>query len=187
MKTTSHKQTIIIVLTLSICGTLWAEMTFREIPMGNSNANSAAAMARNADITRSDSQGIGSHLSENVETSRPSSRRQMENLNRGIVAVRQPDGVFVSWRLFGTEPDGTAFNLYRISDTDSPVKVNAKPIAGATNYVDGDTNSGQAVQYFVRPVLKGKEMPPSKPVRVWEDDYLEIPIKPISGYRPGDA
>ncbi len=43
---------------------------------------------------------------------------QLENLDRGVVAIHQPDGrVAVSWRLLGTDPDGVAFNLYRQSDT----------------------------------------------------------------------
>lgn len=38
----------------------------------------------------------------------------MENLNRGVVAIHQPNGaVFISWRLLGTDPEGVAFNLYR--------------------------------------------------------------------------
>ena len=32
-------------------------------------------------------------------------QRQMENLTRGIVAVKQADGgVYIGWRLFGTDP-----------------------------------------------------------------------------------
>jgi rhamnogalacturonan endolyase len=41
-------------------------------------------------------------------------QRQMENLTRGIVAVKQGrGGVYVGWRLFGTDPESIAFNLYR--------------------------------------------------------------------------
>ena len=40
--------------------------------------------------------------------------RQMEALDRGIVAIRKsPEEVFISWRLFGTDPYKTGFNLYR--------------------------------------------------------------------------
>ncbi|MBM3852659.1 MAG: hypothetical protein FJ399_05845, partial [Verrucomicrobia bacterium] len=43
--------------------------------------------------------------------------RQMELLDRGVVAIHQPDGrVAVSWRLLATDPEGVAFNLYRKSD-----------------------------------------------------------------------
>ena len=41
-------------------------------------------------------------------------KRQMEDLDRGIVAVRKsPEEVFISWRLLGTDPAKTGFNLYR--------------------------------------------------------------------------
>ena len=43
-------------------------------------------------------------------------QRQMEFLDRGVVAVRNAEGkVFVSWRLLATEPTDLAFNLYRNS------------------------------------------------------------------------
>ena len=115
-------------------------------------------------------------------------QRQMENLTRGIVAVKQSDGaVYVGWRLFGTDPEGLAFNAYRITGDAAPVKVNEAPIIGATNYIDRGADTSQRLSYIVRPVLKGAELPPSKPVLAWDDNYLEIPIQPISEYRPGDA
>src|SRR5690606_11923265 len=40
-------------------------------------------------------------------------RRQMELLGRGLVAVAVEDGVFLSWRLLGTEPMDLGFNVYR--------------------------------------------------------------------------
>jgi rhamnogalacturonan endolyase len=115
-------------------------------------------------------------------------QRQMENLTRGVVAVRQPDGgVSVSWRLFGTDPELIAFNLYRVATPAAPVKVNEQPITESTHWIDRNADTNEASAYFVRPVLDGKELAPSKSALVWEKGYLEIPIKPIEGYRPGDA
>jgi len=115
-------------------------------------------------------------------------QRQMENLTRGVVAVRQAEGgVYVGWRLFGTDPEAVAFNVYRMVDGGTPVKLNDKPIADSTNFVDGAAPVAGDVQYFVRPVLVGKESAASKPAKVWEKGYLEIPIKPLPEYRPGDA
>src|SRR5512133_3693763 len=74
----------------------------------------------------------GASRTPSVETG-----RQMERLNRGLVAV--PEGrnrVFVSWRLLGTDPDGVAFNLYRIVGNAAPVRVNAAPISGPTSTTD---------------------------------------------------
>jgi len=51
-----------------------------------------------------------------------SAQRQMENLTCGIVAVEQPGNiVYVGWRLFGTDPEKVAFNLYRIIGGGAPV------------------------------------------------------------------
>jgi rhamnogalacturonan endolyase len=113
--------------------------------------------------------------------------RQMENLTRGVVAVKQPGGVYVGWRLFGTDPEGIAFNLYRVAGDAGPARVNEAPIAGATNYVDTKADPNLPLRYFVRPIVEGKELPPSKPVPAWDNNYLEIPIQPIGDYRPGDA
>jgi rhamnogalacturonan endolyase len=111
----------------------------------------------------------------------------MENLTRGIVAVRQSDGgVFVSWRMFGTDPEDIAFNLYRVIDGKSTARVNNEPITDSTNFIDRNAGSNAALAYFVRPVLKKKELKASKPARVWEKGYLEIPVKTIADYRPGD-
>ena len=40
-------------------------------------------------------------------------RRTMEHLTRGLVAAQGPDGVFLSWRFLGDEPDGISWNVYR--------------------------------------------------------------------------
>jgi len=114
-------------------------------------------------------------------------QRQMENLSRGIVAVKQAGGVYVSWRLFGTDPETITFNLYRITASAEPVKVNEKSIAKSTNYMDTGADPNQELQYFVRPVLDGSELEPSRPARAWDNNYLEIPIQPIAEYRAGDA
>jgi rhamnogalacturonan endolyase len=115
-------------------------------------------------------------------------QRQMENLTRGIVAVKLEDGgVFVGWRLFGTDPDAIAFHLYRATDGGEPVRVNNTPHIDSTNLIDPDADTSRPLEYFIRPVLDGRELPPSKPVRAWDRNYLEIPIQPIPDYRPGDA
>ncbi len=115
-------------------------------------------------------------------------QRQMENLGRGVVAVKQPEGtVYVGWRLFGTDPEPIAFNLYRITDGGAPVRVNETPIAGSTNHVDRAADTNRALEYSVRPVLNGRELEAPSPARVWDNNYLEIPIQAIPAYRPGDA
>jgi rhamnogalacturonan endolyase len=88
--------------------------------------------------------------------------RQMERLNRGLVAV--PEGrnrVFVSWRLLGTDPDGVAFNLYRIVGNAAPVRVNRTPLTDATSVTDSIYVSAP-VAYVVRAIVNGSELAPSE-------------------------
>lgn len=97
------------------------------------------------------------------------SQRVMENLNRGLVAVRTSTSqVFLSWRVFGSDPSNVAFNLYR-----GDVKINATPISGATNYVD---NNSAASVYKVKTVLNNVETGEEHSATIWANNYLEIPL-----------
>lgn len=113
--------------------------------------------------------------------------RQMEKLDRGVVATKIDGGNLVSWRRLGTEPADTTFTLYR----------NKEKIAeGAiTNFVDAQ---GTTADYYT--VVANGEM--SKPAPVWENGYLDIPLHDtpqsdvvqmdrngvyIGAYTPGDA
>lgn len=112
-------------------------------------------------------------------------QRQMETLDRGVVAMRQEGGkVYAGWRLLGTDPESIAFNLYRTADGKSE-RVNREPLTGATNFLD-DT-AGTATEYFVRAVLAGKESAASESSKVLEKPFIEIPVKPLDGYRIGDC
>lgn len=84
--------------------------------------------------------------------------RQMERLDRGIVAVNQGNGkVYVGWRLLGTDPENIAFNLYRKTAGGSEVKLNSTPVTSSTNYVDTGVDATKDNVYFVKAVLEGKE------------------------------
>src|SRR5690349_9423445 len=91
-------------------------------------------------------------------------QRQMENLDRGVVAVRNANGnVFVSWRLSGTEPDDIAFNVYRSSGNEQPVRLNNRPVTTTTGFSDETADTTSTYSYSVKPVLQGKEGPAGKP------------------------
>ncbi len=113
--------------------------------------------------------------------------RNMENLDRGVVATKTSDGVLVSWRRLATEPADTTFTLYR----------NKEKIAedAITNFVDaqGSVNDKYTV------VANGQM---SKSASVWEKGYLDIPLAAapesdvvqmdrngvyIGSYTPGDS
>jgi len=119
-------------------------------------------------------------------------QRQMENLDRAVIAVRCPgDSVYVGWRLLGTEPDDIAFNLYRRSGNDKPVKLNQTPIKESTNCQVGKQNFGIETSYFVRAVLGGVEQEASKPFTLKANapvqQYINIPLKTPEGYSPNDV
>lgn len=115
-------------------------------------------------------------------------QRQMETLSRGGVAVKTAeDRVFLSWRLLGSDPESAAFNVHRQEGDGEQTLVNSEPVTGATNLIDRDVDTSQKLRYYLRAVVDGKELSASPPVELWQRDYLEIPIQPIEGYRPGDA
>jgi hypothetical protein len=83
---------------------------------------------------------------------------QMERLSRGVVAVRTSSSqVYVGWRLFGNDPAGLAFNLYRSSNGGAAQLLNGTPLTASTNFVDNSAPGTQSNAYFVRPVLNGIE------------------------------
>jgi len=118
-------------------------------------------------------------------------QRQMEYLDRGLIAVRTSgDSVYIGWRMLGTEGDEIAFNLYRRSGSEKPVKLNKNPITESTNFVDVKANVKKNNSYFVKSVLNGKEQEESKPFILKANSlakqYIEVPLKTPEGYTPND-
>jgi rhamnogalacturonan endolyase len=114
----------------------------------------------------------------NTETN---AQRQMEYLDRGLLAINIDDGkVFLSWRLLGTDPQNISFNIYRDS-----VLLNAKPISKSTNFIDNKGNSYS--HYMVSTVINGREEKSSSPVKVWPQNHLSISLQTPEGCRPNDA
>ena len=110
----------------------------------------------------------------------------MENLGRGVIAVRSTTtDVFVSWRLLGTDPPDTSFNLYRSTGAGSPVLLNAEPLTGPTHYVDSAADLTQANTYFVRPIVFGIEQAPSTsftlPAASAVQQFLRVPLQVPAG------
>ncbi len=98
----------------------------------------------------------------------------LEDLGRGLVVAQTANGMFLSWRFLGTEPNGLSFNIYRqdvggdwaLIDTVEPrdvmpesdydtnpgvVKLDSTP----TNYTD--PNGVLSSLYEVAPVIDGAE------------------------------
>jgi rhamnogalacturonan endolyase len=119
-------------------------------------------------------------------------QRQMENLNRGVIAIHKSnDSVYIGWRILGTEPDEIAFNVYRQSGNGKPVKLNKAPITESTNYEDGNVNFNTDNTYFVKAVLKGREQGESVSFTIKAgapvQQYINIPLRTPAGYTPNDV
>lgn len=95
--------------------------------------------------------------------------RQVESLNRGLAAVKVTNGVYLSWRLLGTEAYATGFNVYRNGT------YVAGPITNSTNYLD--TSGTTTSKYTVLAVVDNVEKTDSEQASVWTSNYLDIPIQ----------
>ncbi len=131
-------------------------------------------------------------LALNGATAQERAPHQMEKLGRGVVAVRQSETqVYVSWRLLGNDAAEIAFNLYRTSDGNAPVRLNDAPLSATTDFVDRRAPRAQTLEYTVRPVVNDLEQAPSKaflltanaPVR----QFIEVPLQTLPGNTPNDA
>nr|WP_259320525.1 rhamnogalacturonan lyase [Bacteroides intestinalis] len=112
------------------------------------------------------------------------SKLQKEKLGRGVVAIREnPSEVAVSWRYLSSDPENTAFNLYRDGK-----KIAEVPATTGTFY--RDTYKGKkATTYTVKPVVNGVEtghiegnytLPAKAPI-----GYINIPLnRPADGVTP---
>ena len=112
-------------------------------------------------------------------------QRRMDKLGRGLVAIQQSSGtVFVSWRLLATDPDGIAFNLYRITGSGTEVKLNSSPLTQGTNFTNTGVDITKSNTYFVKPVINSVEQAASGsftlPANATVKPYIGIPLKSIA-------
>ena len=116
------------------------------------------------------------------ELSTPES--QMERLGRGVVALPQTKGIFVSWRLLGTDDARTTFDVIR----------DGKTIAEGltvTNYADEAGTASSTYQVVSR--VNGVVVETSGEVKPWAEAYLKLPLdRPAMGalggeYTPNDC
>ncbi|CAH0047670.1 unnamed protein product [Clonostachys solani] len=101
-------------------------------------------------------------------------KRALENLGRGVVAVRSSEQeVFISWRLLALDDADIGFNVYRASDGGNSEKINTDVLTGGTNFVDGTADLGVSNIYRIRSVVDGKETDESHPFTLSGDTAAE--------------
>ena len=109
-----------------------------------------------------------------------SQARQMEYLDRGLVAVKLSNGVALSWRFLGTDSKQTVFNIYR-----NDVLIHTTNNESATFYTDASGVSTS--EYAIVPVLNGVEIRSEiiKKVKPWAHQYLSLQLRrPPGGKTP---
>ena len=109
-------------------------------------------------------------------------QRQMENLGRGVVAVRTSDTTaYIGWRMLGTDPEDIGFDLYRSTSGGSAVQLTTNQTQ-TTDFVDETADLSQDNSYFVRPVVNGVEQTASAsyafPANTPIQQYISIPLEP---------
>lgn len=99
-------------------------------------------------------------------------KRQMEKLDRGLVAIKIDGGVYLSWRLldsedyrYGSADSNVSFKVYRND-------VEIATVTDTTNYTDNTIGAS----YSVAPVVNGQEGEKCKAVSVNDNIYYEIPL-----------
>lgn len=102
----------------------------------------------------------------------------VDNLGRGVIAVKADNGVFVSWRSLPTDDAKLAFDIYR-----DGLKINDTPISKMTNFTDTDGTADS--QYIVKAILNGEETECAVAHSVWPSDFMKIHLdRPEGGESP---
>lgn len=114
-------------------------------------------------------------------------QRQMEFLDRGLIAVPSGEDVLVSWRMLGTDPEAVSFDVFKVENGGNPLKLNERRLDGETNFLDTNFRKGATSQYFVRAYLGNALQDESNPVTAWDKPYLSIPLRTPEGYTANDA
>ncbi|MBR1800305.1 MAG: autotransporter-associated beta strand repeat-containing protein [Bacteroidaceae bacterium] len=95
-------------------------------------------------------------------------QRKVDQLDRGLIAMKMSTGVFLSWRILGEEYYDVQYNVYR-----DGTKLNATPLS-VSNYRDASGTVSST--YTVKAVVRGVEQEASKTVQPWATTYKEIAL-----------
>lgn len=110
---------------------------------------------------------------------------QVEQLDRGVVAIKNGSQTFVSWRLLATDAEGTTFDVLR----DGTALASGKNLTVTNLSVTGGSD---ASQYQVVTRVNGEAVDTSRAVSRWTDIYQSLKLdRPASqtGYHyfPNDC
>lgn len=106
--------------------------------------------------------------------------RQAEYLDRGLIAVKTDEGVFLSWRFLGTDDEDTSFNVYRDNQC-----ITEEPVKDSTNFVDAGGKEGSS--YYVEALIGGNVADTTKAVTPYLNNYFDIPLSVPEGLTMPDG
>ncbi|NUT72586.1 rhamnogalacturonan lyase [Pseudarthrobacter sp. C4D7] len=109
---------------------------------------------------------------------------QLDYLDRGLVAAKTSEGVFLSWRLLGNEATGSSAT--GLTGTDFTVYRDGQKLATVTDSTNYQDPAGTATStYVVRAVVGGAEVDRSAAATPWGGNFKDIPLKkPADGVTP---
>ena len=115
---------------------------------------------------------------------------QVEQLDRGLIAVPTKYGNYLSWRLLARDPETVSFDVYRNGQ-----KINHSKLTDVTSFVDeqGTASDRYQVKAFysrqhnrIQPPVGGTGV--SDKVTPWTMPYLSVPlVKPEDGWIKGQT
>lgn len=108
------------------------------------------------------------------ETTVVESGRQVEALDRGLVAVTTDDGILVSWRSLGTESNSTVYELYRDGEL-----IYTSGEGMATCYLDASGTDASVYKVITEGTDESDE------ITAYSSNSFDIPLdKPSGGTTP---
>ena len=119
------------------------------------------------------------------------SLRQMERLDRGLVAiVESGPRVVLSWRVLGLDPESLGFHVDREIGGDRQ-RLTPEPLRNATWFRDNSVELSEGVKYLVQPVLDGRDSGPPSVISIAPNTepkpYLSVSLQTLPGHTPNDA
>ncbi|WP_410808893.1 hypothetical protein [Micromonospora sp. 067-2] len=94
--------------------------------------------------------------------------RQLEFLDRGLVAVKTAEGVYLSWRFLGDEPDDVAYRVYRDNKL-------LTTVTASSNHTD--TTGTTTSTYRIAAIVNGVTRPRSAAVTPLTDQFRDIQLR----------
>ena len=93
-------------------------------------------------------------------------QRKTDKLDRGLIAMKVSNGIYLNWRILAEEYYDVTYNVYR-----DGVKITETPLS-VSNYTDKSGTTGNT--YTVTAVVRGTEQAPCTGVTPWANSYMDI-------------